>query len=213
MNGCNTSVFCTWIVSQGSIILCSLVRSILIHADPYLIKCIPTLGWKSYWVEIFPDSDSIKEVLTLRCCVFVAPLWNLQVITKIRIRKIFELERPKSLVHNSDPLWTFISLNKTCFKQVSRQQERTLSLSTHDYFFVRKIWNNIESILWLFFRYNLKVKLMTSRKSSGDLNNQHLSSGLLEIWYSDARFLILTGQENSGQSDCYSGHHSNNKLK
>jgi hypothetical protein len=60
-------------VSQGSIILCSLVLSIRIQADPYLMRWMPTLGWKSYCVEIFPDSDSTNEVLTLKCWVFVAP--------------------------------------------------------------------------------------------------------------------------------------------
>ena len=33
------------------------------------------------------------------------------------------------------------------------------------------------------------------------------------IWYSDARFLLLTGQENSGQIVHYSDHHSNNDPK
>ena len=67
-----------WIVSQGSIILCSLVLSILIQADPYLMRWMPTLGWKSYWVETFPDSVSTNEVLTDKCCVFFAPRWNKQ---------------------------------------------------------------------------------------------------------------------------------------
>ena len=59
---------------------------------------------------------------------------------------------------------------------------------------------------------------------SGDLYNEHLNSG--NIWianfkksgiqiipYSDARYLLLTGKENSGQIVSYSDHHSNNRLK
>ena len=58
---------------------------------------------------------------------------------------------------------------------------------------------------------------------SGDLNNEHLNNG--NIWivdfyksgfqiirYSDARFLLLTGQENSRQMVRYSDHHSNKNL-
>ena len=51
---------------------------------------------------------------------------------------------------------------------------------------------------------------------SGDLNNEHLKNrniGLLEVQYSDARFLLPTGQENSGQIVPYSDHYSNNRLK
>ena len=61
-------------------------------------------------------------------------------------------------------------------------------------------------------------------ENSGDLNNKHLNNG--NIWkadfykysiqiihYSDARLLLLTGQENCGQIVRYSDHHLNNRLK
>jgi hypothetical protein len=60
-------------VSQGSAILFSLDLSIRIQADPYLMRWMPKLAWKSYCVEIFPYSDLTNDVLTLKCWVFVAP--------------------------------------------------------------------------------------------------------------------------------------------
>ena len=87
-----------------------------------------------------------------------------------------------------------------------------LFLSVHfNQCFLKNYLSMVNAVYLLFFRTWGNLIMIMKNEYSGYLNNEHLNSRLIEVRYSDAWFLLLTGQQNSGQIVCYSNHHSKNR--